>query len=1170
MLYQAIGRRGPRGALLLIVLTALTFFMMIGTLMLVTATRTRATARAFGSAANRAATGMTEASAALDEALMVLLRGRTVDDESFLPQEMRGQSILEDKFGTDSLSGSAVLDQTKGPTVVRPLTLNGPLKGTQGMFEADLVFPTGTSSLSRACDLNGRILTLSPSPGEGEAVSFRVLRATKSQTGYTVFLSRPPASSLSLGLPRASCPVIISGREYVDEANDAFDTDPWLTRYVLKNSHVDSVPRPAFATQAGATPVVDNDNDGVADGIWLSGSAGTAVIPSRPSPLGGTLTFDVSYLVLDLDSRVNMNAHGALTPLLTGSADWPTTFQSVSLSAVPTGMGYGTADIAASRLVATGTYSDGVPGFPGRWANICQTGSTVVQQASTSDQRRPTPRLGTVDGRYGPSLVPGQWTPGIPGATIAPFDQTTIGGMVTLTGSTRPIGNSVTDLHVRMKAFVSQHPSGPPSLFFFTPDRSANDFVEPPYLLRLDGDGSRGLQLRQSAKQPKPMVSDDAFSLAELERMLRQYDADAGNLPPRLAVLLDDFTERSRMTITTDSWDTPVISGTAMNLVRDYMRQFAEPTSPSSAVGGQGTAVVYDVMSPDVAAGLQFDLNRPLDHPSVPPSLLASIKETYCRHLYSLLVALGQPANQATAQWVANVCDFRDPDSTLTRFRYDTNPADGWNVADSTEVFGCERPEVVITETIAWDDKLSIVLLHPWDAKLVDNQTVDDQTQFDLTEAIDPALGLVSATAAKRNVVDLGRRVGGGANGDSIWRIRIAGGRTVDLAGLNSGTSLQVDTSQYLCLATASSGTMRTVASGSLQPPRQATPPTADNGQVFLERLANPSVPLDNSSSSANYNPYIVVDKAPLLIGSGTIDPPKKMRRRVSEPARFWNDDAPDQSYTAWQQVTSNTPATYPDPVNWYHWPNRPFISATELALVPGGDGSRPAPSGQGPATPALDPASRLFEAVRVPSRFAGLAARIGDDAMLLQTGTMEGVLITSVPAWREPGRVNLNTVVSNTGNISVSSSGTTSLPLLDDAVWRATVGPAADSFTNPFATQSLSTAGGASSSASSFTQMLALGQPGGKLYQDTTQPPRDRNDFFAYATAMRLANVGTIRSNVFAVWITVRITDSSPTAGDPIYRRMFAIIDRSMPVGFLKGNDLDARNAIRLQRYLD
>ena len=1178
MLHKAIGRRGPRGALLLIVLTALTFFMMIGTLMLVTATRTRATARAFGSAANRAAAGQTEANAALDEALMVLLRGRTLDDESLLPQEMRGQSILEDKFGADSLSGTAVLTAGKGSTVVRPLTLAGPLNGTQAIFVADLMIPSqstgtasGTASFSHACDLNGRIMTLAPPPGDGDAVSFRILRSIKSGTNYTVFLSRSPASSLSLGIPRVNCPVVISGREYVAEAHDAFDVDSWLTQYALKNSHVDRVIRPAFAGQSANPPVVDNDNDGVADGIWLSGSAGTAVIPPRPSPLGGTLTFDVSYLVLDLDSRVNINAHGGLTPLLTGSADWPPTFQSAAIDSVPVGMGYGPADIAASRIVATGTNPAGLPGFPGRWGNICQTGSTVVQQALSNDQRRPTPRLGSVEGRYGPDLVAGQWSPGTPGSSVSPADQATIGGAVTLSGSTRLIGNSVTDLHVRTKAFVSQQPSGPPSLVFFTPDRSLSDFREAPYLLRLDGDGARGLQLRQVAKQPAPLVADNAFSLAELERMLRQYDADAGNLPQRLAFLLDDFAERSRMTVTTDSWDTPVISGTAMNLVRDFMRQFAEPTSPCSAVGGQGTAVVYDVMSPDVAAGLKFDLNRPLDHPAVPASLRSSIKETYCRHLYSLLVALGQPPNQATAQWVANICDFRDPDSTLTRFRYDTNPADGWTAADSTDVFGCERPELIITETIAWDNKLSIVLLHPWDAKFVDNETVADQSKFNLTEAIDPALGIVNANATQKNFVDLSRRVGGGANGDSIWRIRIAGGGTIDLAGLNPATSLQVDTNQHLCLATASSGTLPTVTSGALRPPQQANPPTLDNGQVYLERLADPSKPLDNTSSSVDYNPYVVVDKAPLLIGSGTVpQPPTKMRRRVSEPARFWNDDAPDGSYTAWQQVPSNTPAPYPDPVNWYHWPNRPFISAAELAIVPGGDGSRPAPSGQGSATPATDPASRLFEAVGVPSRFAGLATRLGDDALLAQTAAAEGVLTTAVPAWREPGRVNLNTVVSNTGNMSVSSSGTTTLPILDDAIWRATVGPASNALPNPFAVQGQSAIGGASNSASSFTQMLALGQPSGKLFQDTAQAPRDQNDFFTYATAIRLANVGTIRSNVFAVWITVRITDSSPTAADPVYRRIFAVIDRSIPVGFSKGRDLDSRNVIRLKRYLD
>ena len=54
-------------------------------------------------------------------------------------------------------------------------------------------------------------------------------------------------------------------------------------------------------------------------------------------------------------------------------------------------------------------------------------------------------------------------------------------------------------------------------------------------------------------------------------------------------------------------------------------------------------------------------------------------------------MALGQPANAATAQWVANVCDFRDTDSTMTCFRFDTNPVDGWSPAATDVVFGMER-----------------------------------------------------------------------------------------------------------------------------------------------------------------------------------------------------------------------------------------------------------------------------------------------------------------------------------------------------------------------------------------------------------------------------------------------------------------------------------------------
>jgi hypothetical protein len=83
------------------------------------------------------------------------------------------------------------------------------------------------------------------------------------------------------------------------------------------------------------------------------------------------------------------------------------------------------------------------------------------------------------------------------------------------------------------------------------------------------GRSARPQQLRQSGTA-KP--ADNVFTPAELERVLRQFDADASTLPPRLAALLDDYAQRSRMTITTDSWDAPVISGTAMVEIRDALR----------------------------------------------------------------------------------------------------------------------------------------------------------------------------------------------------------------------------------------------------------------------------------------------------------------------------------------------------------------------------------------------------------------------------------------------------------------------------------------------------------------------------------------------------------------------------------------------------------------------
>jgi hypothetical protein len=66
------------------------------------------------------------------------------------------------------------------------------------------------------------------------------------------------------------------------------------------------------------------------------------------------------------------------------------------------------------------------------------------------------------------------------------------------------------------------------------------------------------------------------------------------------------------------------------------------------------------------------------------------------------------------------------------------------------------------------------------------------------------------------------------------------------------------------------------------------------------------------------------------------------------------------------------------------------------------------------------------------------------------------------------------------------------------------------------------------------------------------------------------MANVATIRSHVFAVWITLKTIDTSAAGPSETYHRLFAIIDRSIPVGFSKGEDLNVRDTIRVLRFLE
>jgi hypothetical protein len=124
------------------------------------------------------------------------------------------------------------------------------------------------------------------------------------------------------------------------------------------------------------------------------------------------------------------------------------------------------------------------------------------------------------------------------------------------------------------------------------------------------------------------------------------------------------------------------------------------------------------------------------------------------------------------------------------------------------------------------------------------------------------------------------------------------------------------------------------------------------------------------------------------------------------------------------------------------------------------------------------------------------------------------------------------------------------------------------------------------------------LAQPG--PYNGAWNNP-DPNPFFRYQGLARLGNLVTTRSNVYAVWITVGYFEATPASQLPGYssltqaqiqamypdgytvgrelgmdtgdiqrHRAFYIFDRTIPVGFQRGQDLNVEKAILVKRFIE
>jgi hypothetical protein len=260
-----------RGMLLLLVLSMLTLFALMGTVAMVIAMRSRESARAFATANTFGDGGVTIAKAMADEALLLLIRGSKDPAVNILL--LRDDNLLEDKY----------LD----PNVAN---------------------------------------------------------------------------------------------EDKREDYDAFDVaNPFLTHLLLdENGRIEEVHRPAFGDRH-AQCTVDNDGDGVFDGVWLAqssttGSTSPPLLPQVTLASGNTLSFRVSYLVLDLDGRLNVNAHGKPPADQSPASDGP-------------------ADLNGGQVLPSAVWSLLLTGTGGQLL----TGSV-----SPNDQwRRPPPVGSPVDGRFG-------------------------------------------------------------------------------------------------------------------------------------------------------------------------------------------------------------------------------------------------------------------------------------------------------------------------------------------------------------------------------------------------------------------------------------------------------------------------------------------------------------------------------------------------------------------------------------------------------------------------------------------------------------------------------------------------------------------------------------------------------------------------------------------------
>lgn len=517
---------------------------------------------------------------------------------------------------------------------------------------------------------------------------------------------------------------------------------------------------------------VDNDGDGIPDSIWVD-----LGLPTIVSQEGKLLRPLVAPMIEDLSARLNLNAHGNyyLPDSVSiggthGQALWANA--RVPFANVPfndpgartfRGIGYGPAEISIPMLPNAEWKQD-------RYQNGRQTSVAF-------------PNVG-VNGRDAFDLVRNGWRSPIHGAntgygySMDPFGRAGVGlgrdGSVLMANSGLEIPAAVGGGNDAVNNPYEADPSG----------RLAGDshftFEELEPILR-----SKSFDLEMLPPRLRRHVQSVLDSYPEMEKGFTTYNVSDDTPVPV------DYRLSNRLTIlqsvvgwlnmpSLDNQGVRELIAPELRLGRklDVNRPFGngiddngnqvkdEPieafveVATGAAFGvhpnaGGTLPTSYQGTVPDYA----FDTPPPNSTPPAPPpatqpSTPGWFKEDsrslLARHLYVLmmgaarniefpsfdpaiaLTAAEQEAYRARriAQWAVNVVDFRDADAINTRFVYDPNPFDGWDVryrivdaagtpvdrvvgdplrsppppVYSPEVWGVEQPELIFSESMAFHD----------------------------------------------------------------------------------------------------------------------------------------------------------------------------------------------------------------------------------------------------------------------------------------------------------------------------------------------------------------------------------------------------------------------------------------------------------------------------------